>query len=219
MKNSIYAFLLLATLLGSCSSVEKDDEFEKEMDEFDKEMVQSDNEEKAREEARNKEIQEKAEAVKADSLLALEIKGYKLTKISGSSRGNKVEYESVWQIIEGLKEDAKKEMWTDKDLSMKIENAKSYYSGGRVNIQITRATDGVAELQYFTCIIKGSEDEKELFRKTHGKSRPSYSVYTDDYTGFGSFSLDNAPKTPFHLYLIDKFADEPLKFKVTAIKR
>tara|TARA_B110000902_G_C14084765_1_gene504586 strand:- start:95 stop:763 length:669 start_codon:yes stop_codon:yes gene_type:complete len=222
MKNSIYAFLFLATLLGSCSSA-ADEKLEKEIktreDAATKREADAEARAKAIEEARNKETQEKAEAFKADSLLALEIKGYKLTKISGSSRGNKIVYTSVWQEIEKAKTDAKKKMTTDKQLALEIKYTKERMRGGNVRLDVTRATRGVAEGGYFTCIIKDSDDQKELYRKKHSDSQPSYSQYSDNYNNYLSWWLDKTIKTPFYLYIVDEFSDEPLKLKVTAIKR
>ena len=158
---------------------------------------------------------------KEDSIKALDIKGYLVNKISGNhkyGRTIKVEYQSLSQVLDELRSTAKREMWTDHNLKSDLSFYRSIAKGGVVTLDINRGTRGAANSDNFSVIIKDI-DEKEIFRKDFVKNRPTYSSKSDGWWTYCYASIDKRVSAPVYIYVIDKLADAPFKYKVMAVKK
>lgn len=157
--------------------------------------------------------------VRQDSIEASQIKGYSVKRLSGRHKYGgvtKVEYYSLTQLIDELKEDAEKQMWPPGKLETSINSYKSFYKGGLVRLYIERITIGAANTEYFSIIIKDL-NEDELYRVELDSDIPSYS--SDNWWNYGYVYVNKKIKAPFYVYVIDRLQDAPFKFEVTPTKK
>lgn len=168
----------------------------------------------------------KAEALaieyfRQDSIDALQIKGYSVKKLSGKHKyggSTKIEYQSLPQLLDETKKRSEKEMWTKEQFQSEIEMRKIASAGGQIRLDIERTTIGSANTEYFTVIIKDSE-ENELFRETLKSDVPNPSRSNDNWWNIALCSVDKRIKAPFYVYIVDALEEAPFKFEVTAIKK
>jgi len=157
-----------------------------------------------------------------DSIDALQIKGYSVKKISGKHNGygekTEIEYQSLPQILAETKKESEKEMWTKEHFQSEIKMEKFIYVGGQIILHIERTTIGSANTEFFTIIIKDS-DENEILRKTLKSDIPDPSYSNDTWRNFALCSVDKRIKTPFFVYVVDAIEEEAFKFEVNAIKK
>jgi len=109
-------------------------------------------------------------------------------------------------------------MWTKEHFQSEIKMEKFIYVGGQIILHIERTTIGSANTEFFTIIIKDS-DENEILRKTLKSDIPDPSYSNDTWRNFALCSVDKRIKTPFFVYIVDAIEEETFKFEVNAIKK
>ena len=104
------------------------------------------------------------EYFRQDSIDALQIKGYSVKKISGKHKyygdSTKIEYQSLSQILAETKKNSEKKMWTKEQFQSEIKIRKDACVGGQIILYIERTTKESAKTEFFTIIIKDSDEKK-----------------------------------------------------------
>ena len=159
------------------------------------------------------------EQARQDSIEDSQIKGYEIKLLEGENKNNgitNIEYQSLSQLIEEENKKAVKEMTKKEDLNFLILSYKTTSMGGAISLHIDRETIGMANTKWFSIIVK-DKNEKEMYRKALDESVP-YSNAVKTWSNITICSVNQKIKTPFFVYVIDKFADKPFKFEVTTMK-
>ena len=161
------------------------------------------------------------EEFRQDSIDASQIKGYSVKLISGKHKYGKteVQYQSLSQLFAEQKAKAEKEMWSEEKLQSVIKELKTTSVGGWIRLDISRRTIGAANTEYFTIIVKDTE-ENEIFRKTLDSDIPNAPLSSSgNWWNIVFCSINVKIKAPFYIYIIDALlGEEPFKFEVTVLK-
>ncbi len=162
------------------------------------------------------------ELMQQDSIASATIKGYDFELLSGEelSKYHKttLSYENLYQSIALLKESAEREMWTEDKLNHMIDIYKTSAKGGLISINVDRVTIQSANTEWFTVIVKDSND-KEIYREKMKSKTADYSSKDDYWHNFGTVVIPERIQAPFFVYFVDQLnAKGPLKYKVTAVK-
>lgn len=162
------------------------------------------------------------ELIKQDSIDASQIKSYLVKKISGKQKSTalktSIKYSSIIQEIDELKKQADKEMWTKEKLDSMIDEYKKSAIGGIVELEIERYTIDAANTEYFSIIVKDSNDV-EIYREDLKSSVPNVPNDNHEWWNVGSIFLPKRIKAPFYVYVVDKIEETNFKYEVTAVKK
>lgn len=164
-------------------------------------------------------VKEEPDTFAQDSIEAQAIKGYSVKLVSGKHKyGGKteVEYQSLYQVVEEDRANAKKEMSTKEELASLIKDRKDFNRGGRITLYFERGTIGAANNDNISIIVH-DKDDKEILREEQEADIPEYS--NDYWWNTAVLSVDKAVKAPFYIYIVDKMQDGPLKYEVTPIMK
>jgi hypothetical protein len=171
------------------------------------------------------EINQKAseEELKADSLASLNSKGYEVKMLEHGYKKFKqyskttLEYETLWDIINQFAEKSKKEMWEPEKFGEKINPIKNIAKGGVLTLRISRINIDAGNTELFTVIVKDTSDN-ELYRQALDSDVPEVPGSDDLWWNIATIPLPKKIQTPFYVYVIDKFADNPFKFIISEKK-
>ncbi len=105
----------------------------------------------------------------------------------------------------------------DREKNETIELYENFATGGLIHFYITRLTIGAANTEWFTIIVKDS-NEKEIFRKELEPSVPNTPTMFVDWSNYKAIFLDTKIQENFFVYVIDKLGDENSKFKFEVIQ-
>ncbi len=136
------------------------------------------------------------------------IKQNRITRLEGRNNASAITniyYETLEQSIANLRRTAGKEMWLQEKLDRLIKASREVAIGGNIHILIERPTIDAANMEYFSIIIKDSEDKEELFRKDFENVIPNTPAGNSDlWSNYEIQVIDNNPGDSFNVYIIDK---------------
>jgi len=162
------------------------------------------------------------ELFRQDSIESSKIKSYTVKKISGKQKysGEKtsIKYNSFNQEIKSIKERADKEMWTKEKLESTITELKQLSIGGTIQLDIERLTIASANTEYFSVIVKDSNDT-EIYREDLKNSIPNTPSGSENWWNIATVFVPKRIKAPFYIYVVDKLDGTPFKYQVTAVNK
>jgi hypothetical protein len=143
------------------------------------------------------------------------INGNTILRVEGKNKLHAVTnicYKSYDQLLLEVESKSEKEMWTSEQKNEKINLYNNFALGGLLQLYITRLTIDAANTEWFTIIIKDS-NEKEILRKELEPSIPNTPSMFVDWSNYGFVFLNSKINGSFFVYVIDKLGNENSKFK------
>ncbi len=130
--------------------------------------------------------------------------GEKYTALNYSNTGEitSIGYQSLSQTIDSLKNQAKRDKWSDKTLTDTIQHYKKDAPGGRLFIYLSRYDQTKANTKWYFIIIR-DKNEKTLLEKELNYQAPQTPEGTGWYNYY-EFLIGKDVKLPFYVYLNDR---------------
>ena len=108
-------------------------------------------------------------------------------------------------------------MWTEEVKNKKLAIYDKGAPGGTIRLYITRLTIASANTEYFTVIVKDS-NEVEVYRKDLTKDTPEVPNGDSYWWNTTSIWLPSKIEGSFFIYVIDKLSDDNGKFKFSVMR-
>ncbi len=114
-----------------------------------------------------------------------------------------------------IRKRAKVELMTPEELEFNLYAQKVRGKGGMIELNVYRVTMGGADAKMFGVVIRDTT-EKELFRKNFKDRSPS--IYGYRWWNILLVNIPDKIRPPFYVYAVDKVAEKPFKYLITAKK-
>ena len=114
-----------------------------------------------------------------------------------------IAYKGLNELKEGLKEEARKQDWSNAELNSSILELEQTAQGGILEIYISRYQEQKANFRWFFVIIRDKNDKEKLLEKELEYQAPEV-PFERGYWNYKTMKIPIELETPFYIYLNDK---------------